>query len=197
MYKASLILTVKLVNQIRTFKVRERNRTLVMASSSIPQCSSSRTILTWPSLDARCNPFSPFWRRKQNFSCIIGNKYRTVEEDYCHIFQFWLFSQNSVRLLRFMFLRDKNYILSLKRTILRTSWEELSPHDITVLFIHSKSWRLSESLIILLINRIIRISVHIKSNISEDIWNPVSDHVKLHQVSEFILTVHSYHLTTH
>lgn len=31
----------------------------------MPECSSSKTILTWPSLEARCNPLRPFWEEKE------------------------------------------------------------------------------------------------------------------------------------
>lgn len=40
--------------------------TFVVVSSTIPLWSSSSTILTWPSLEARCSPFSPFWVREQS-----------------------------------------------------------------------------------------------------------------------------------
>lgn len=40
--------------------------TFVVVSRTIPLWSSSNTILTWPSLEARCNPLSPFYVREQS-----------------------------------------------------------------------------------------------------------------------------------
>lgn len=40
--------------------------TFVVVSSTIPLWSSSSTILTWPSFEARCSPLSPFWVREEN-----------------------------------------------------------------------------------------------------------------------------------
>lgn len=37
-----------------------KRRTLVVVSRMISLCRSSTTIFTWPSLEARCKPFSPF-----------------------------------------------------------------------------------------------------------------------------------------
>lgn len=42
-----------------------KRRTLVVVSRMISLCRSSTTIFTWPSLEARCKPFSPFCKEQR------------------------------------------------------------------------------------------------------------------------------------